>query len=179
MRSFPFLSLVACGLTAAVLSLVGCQPAAEEPEPAAEEEETAGMDDEAALQALADGYAAGWNAADAAAIANLFATDADFVGADGQTAEGRAGIEAMLAEQLDGMFKGTEMSLTVDSVRFIEAEVAVVDGSFEITGITGPDGEAAEPSQGLYSNVVVKEGGEWKLKSVRAMVPQTAPAEEM
>lgn len=178
MRAFSFPILIACGLVVAVLCLAGCQPVGE-PEPAEDTaaEEAPAQDDEAAIRSLADRYVSGWANGDAVAIASLYASDGDLVGVEGRVHKGRSEVEGRLAEDFEAIFNGTQISITTDSVRFLEPGVAITDGSFEVTGITGPDGAAADPLKGLYSNVVVKEGGEWALKSVRPMVPQTAPSE--
>lgn len=178
MRAISIPMLIAYCLAAGILSLAGCQPAGEPEttgEPAAEA--TTAADDEAAIRAIGDSYASAWADGDAAAVANLYASDGDSVGVDGRFLKGRAEIQAALAEDLEGFFKGTQISITTDSVRFLEPSVAMMDGSFEITGITGPDGAAADPLRGLFSNIGVKEGGTWTLGCVRAMVPLPAPLE--
>lgn len=178
MRAFSVPMLIAYCLAAAILGVVACQPAGE-PETTAEPaaEETTAADDEAAIRALGDRYASAWADGDAAAAANLYASDGDLVQVDGRVHKGRAEIQAALAGDLEGVFKGTQISIATESVRFLEPAVAMMDGSFEITGITGPDGAAADPLRGLFSNVGVKEGGTWTLKCVRAMVPLPAPLE--
>jgi uncharacterized protein (TIGR02246 family) len=176
MRAFSYPLLMAC--CAGLLSLGGCQPQGEpettEEEPAAEE--PTGMDDEAAIRSLADRYTAGWADGDAAAIASLFGADGDLVGVEGRVSKGRAAVQARLAEDFEGMFKGTQIAITIESIRFLEPTIAIVDGTFEISGITGADGAAAPPLKGLYSNLVEKEGGDWLFEAVRPMVPQAVAA---
>jgi uncharacterized protein (TIGR02246 family) len=180
MRAFPYPLLMACCLGAGLLSVGGCQPGGEqetmEEEPAAEE--PSGMDDEAAIRALADAYTAGWANGDAAAVASLYAPEGDLVGVEGRVHKGRAAVQARLAEDFSGVFKGTQIAITTESIRFLNPTTAIVDGTFEISGITGADGAAAPPLKGLYSDLVMKEGGDWLLEAVRPMVPQAAPAPE-
>ncbi len=137
-------------------------------EPAAD---TTADDDEAAIRSLTDGYATAWSAADAATITSYYASNGDLIGVEGRVSKGHEEIEARVTDDFSGMFSGTQITINTDSVRFLEPGVAITNGSFEVTGIKGPDGEAADPLNGLYRNVLVKEDGEWRI----ALPPPDGP----
>jgi hypothetical protein len=66
--------------------------------------------------------------------------------------------------------KDARDSVTVERVRFLRPDVALVDGTFHITGSTLP----GEP-RGLQTVVLVKEQGRWLAAAIRRMVPVAAP----
>ena len=72
------------------------------------------------------------------------------------------------------MFPGSEMTLTRTSIRFINANLAVWDGTFEITGLPEAEGEQP-PSKGLSMVVAQKQDGQWLLAAGRTFVPVQLP----
>ena len=62
------------------------------------------------------------------------------------------------------------------SVRFLQPDVAVADGTYVITGAKGPGGEDLPAIEGLWSNVNVKAGGQWLIACSRPMLPVERPA---
>lgn len=152
----------------------GCQPAAEEAsEPEAPAE--AVMSDEDMLSAQMDAFAAAWAMGDAAAIAVLFVEEGNTVGPDGARFQGREALQGRYEELLGGMYQGTAISISQTSVSFPSPDVAVVNGTYEIMGMKTGDGEDMEV-KGLYINVAVKQGGEWKIHSARPMLPLPMPS---
>lgn len=151
----------------------GCQPATEEAsEPEAPAE--AVMSDEDMLSAQTDAFADAWADGDAAGLAALFVEQGDTVGPDGALFHGRQAVQGRYEELLGGMYQGTTISISQTSVSFPSPEVAVVNGTYEVYGMKTADGEDM-PLQGLYINVAVKQGGEWKIHCSRPMVPMSMP----
>jgi uncharacterized protein (TIGR02246 family) len=132
-------------------------------------------EDEAAIRKQIDQYAAAWNKADAKATAQFFTDDADYVSSTGQRGEGRAGIERVLTEQFAGVFKGATLKTTITSIRFLKPDVAIVNGSFEVSGTKGPDGKELPVRKGLSTNIVAKPGDKWLIAALRGMVPAPGP----
>ena len=60
------------------------------------------------------------------------------------------------AQRREQSLQEVPISIETITVRFLEPTVAIADGTFEITGITGPDGSAAPSLKGLFSNLKVK-----------------------
>jgi uncharacterized protein (TIGR02246 family) len=123
-----------------------------------------GAADEAAIRDLAKQYTTAWNSGDAAKAAAVYTDDGTFINTLGVETKGRAAIEKNMADSLSGEMKGTAFAATMDTIRFIRADVAVVQGTTNITGGgTPPDG-----LKGHYLLVATKQGGSWKLLAVHA-----------
>jgi uncharacterized protein (TIGR02246 family) len=121
-----------------------------------------GAADEAAIRDLAKQYSTAWNSGDAKNAAAVYADDASFINIIGVETKGRAAIEKNMADSLAGEMKGTTFVATMDTIRFIKPDVAVVQGTTNITGgATPPDG-----LKGHYLLVATKQGGSWKVLAV-------------
>jgi uncharacterized protein (TIGR02246 family) len=151
------------------LVLVGCQPA-EEPEPAAAPAPT----DEELLHQLASDFEVAWGQGDAAAIAAFWTEDGDTVDENGHF-QGRSAVEDNYRQGFETIYKGTSIAIEMTSVRFLRPDVAVADGTYTITGATGPEGEELPAINGLWMNVNVKADDKWYIGSSRPMVPVEAP----
>jgi uncharacterized protein (TIGR02246 family) len=128
-------------------------------------------------QALRDFYfrfTGAWNQNNPAGMANLWAKDGDHISADGRVAKGRPAVEALFAEQLNTVYRGSRLSLTLDSVRFLSPEVAIATGGFELTGISAGEGRKLPPMRGLHTDVWNVQDGEWQIVASRSLVPLTA-----
>jgi len=155
--------------------LIGCQPAAEQATEEAPAEESMESSVEAGQQALIDGFMATWNAGDAAGVAAYYTADADSSGPDGEMYSGREEIAKRYAMLFETIYAGTTLSIDTTSIRELDEGVALVNGSFEVSGITGAEGEEMPPAKGLYTNIVVREGDQWLITSLRSWFPVKAP----
>ena len=126
---------------------------------------------EAAVRGSVERAAASWNAGDAAGLARMWAEDGDLIDVTANQTKGRAAIEKRFTDALAGPFKGSLMALHVDSVRFLNSGVAVIDGHFEISGGHRADGSERFAEKGLFTDVVVKKSGKWAVTCHREMVP--------
>ena len=155
--------------------LIGCQPAAEQATEEAPAEESMETSVEAGHHAIIEAFEAAWNAGDAAAVAALYTADADSSGPDGEMYSGREEIAKRYAMMFDTTYAGTTVSIDTTSIRELEEGVALVNGSFEISGITGAEDEEMPSQKGLYTNILVKEGDQWLITSLRSWFPVEAP----
>ncbi len=130
--------------------------------------------EEAIRKPVAD-FAAAWNADDARAMAMMWTDDGDLVQPGGRMTRGRSEIEKRLAEEHSFFYKGSQFTSTVDSIRFIRPDVAVVDGAWQAVGVRAPNGKELPALKGLYTLVVSKKGGKWQAVSSRTMVPAAPP----
>jgi len=105
---------------------------------------------------------------DAKAVAAFWAEDGDYVDLTGRRLQGRTAIEDAFKEFFKEN-KGLKLRIDVKSVRFVTPDVAIEDGT---SSVIPPDG--SPPSQGSYTNVHVKKGGQWVLQSVHE-APYTPP----
>ena len=160
---------------AAVAVLIGCQPATEQPAEEAPAEESMESSVEAGQEALIDGFEAAWNAGDGASVATFYTADADSSGPDGEMYSGREEIAKRYAILFETIYAGTTISIDTTSTRELEEGVALVNGSFEVSGITGAEGEEMPAQKGLYTNILVQEGDQWLITSLRSWIPVKAP----
>jgi uncharacterized protein (TIGR02246 family) len=112
-----------------------------------------------------------WNKRDPKMLADLWLTDGDYISSTGRTATGRAEVENAFATQWSGVYKGTKLTHTLTSVRFLRKDVAVADGAFEISGMKDASGKALPTRSGLSTIIAVKKGDRWYVAALRGMVP--------
>src|SRR5215470_1464125 len=112
-----------------------------------------------------------WNKKDPKMLSDLWLTDGDYVSSTGRTATGRAEVEKAFASQWSGVYKGTKITHTLTSVRFLRKDVAIADGAFEISGMKDASGKLMPTRSGLSTLIVVKKGDRWYVAALRGMVP--------
>ena len=98
-----------------------------------------------------------WSRGDARAAAALYAEDGSRVGAFGDTAQGRAAIQAAYERLMQGPMKGATAECPV-SVRLLSSDVAVAQGPLTIR----PLGDAP-PIVGWSLDIWKKVGGRWQM----------------
>ena len=112
-----------------------------------------------------------WNKADAKMLADLWLTDGDYVSSTGRSAHGRMEVQKAFAEQWATIYKGTKIAHTFTTVNFVRRDVAIADGSFEISGMRDASGKILPARSGLSTIVAVKKGDRWYVAALRGMVP--------
>ena len=112
-----------------------------------------------------------WNKRDAKMLADLWLTDGDYISSTGRTATGRAEVEKAFAAQWNGLYKGTKLTHTLTSVRFLRKDVAIADGAFEISGMKDASGKLMATRSGLSTIVAARKGDRWYVAALRGMVP--------
>lgn len=122
---------------------------------------------DADMDRLVQQYMSAWNKGDANALAALYAENAMRTAPD-QMVVGKQAIQAFHAKNLAGEAKGTRLTVKPGRTQSVDADVRVQEGTWEITGGTGPQ-------RGRYLNTVVRQGGEWKIAAI-ATIPETPPA---
>jgi uncharacterized protein (TIGR02246 family) len=127
------------------------------------------------VHALYREFTEAWNRHDTAALGKMWSADGDHVEPDGRVAKGRDAVTTLFKLEHDTVFKQTTLSLTIDSVWLITSEVALADGSYEITGIVGPDGTAIPKRAGHLTSVLLNEHGKWGIAASRLMIPAPLP----
>ncbi len=128
-----------------------------------------------AIRKLYAELTAAWNAHDTKRMASFWALDGDLVEPDGATAKGRSEVEKHYAEEHAMAFKNTTLALTVDSVWFITADVALVDGTYVVSGAVDPNNQPLPPRKGLLTSVLIREDGTWHVATSRSMIPIPLP----
>jgi uncharacterized protein (TIGR02246 family) len=120
--------------------------------------------DEAAVKAVVARYVEAREKRDAAGVAAVFTPDADQLVSSGEWRKGReAVVKGTLASSES---TGGRRTITVESVRFVSADVALADGRYEISGM------ASGPDRRMWSTFVMKRGADgWRISAIRNMLP--------
>lgn len=121
--------------------------------------------DEAAIRALVGRYVDARETQAPAAIAALFADDADQHTTTGEWRRGRAEIVAG-GLRSSAATPGTR-TIRVETVRFLTPDVAIADGPYVITA------DGAAPRRMWATIVVVRQGEGWRITAIRNMAPTT------
>jgi len=131
--------------------------------------------DDASVRRLVDIFAEGWNAARGETLAQAFAPDADFTNVMGLHAKGRDLIARGHDEILATVFRNTRVTPTVDRVRFLRSDVAVLDATFTLTHLDGRLFEMGPAGHSKAELVATKEQGTWSIAVFRNMIPFVRP----
>jgi hypothetical protein len=62
--------------------------------------------------------------------------------------------------------------LTIHTVWFITADVALVEGSYDLVGVQDQHGKDIPPRKGRMTAILLKEPGvDWRVAASRSMIP--------
>ena len=112
-----------------------------------------------------------WNAGDAAAFGAAMAEDADFVTIRADHLRGREAIVASHAHIFSTIYAGSRNRISIESVRRLSEDVAVLHARCVLDAPTGP---LAGRHEATLSSVVLRGGGTWTIMSFHiTLAPQT------
>jgi len=117
--------------------------------------------DEAAIQKLNDALVDATASGNFKQAGALWDEDGTYYSLEGDKVTGPAQIEGALAEALEGV----HLALKVTGVHWASADVAVVQGAWQVSG-----GDS-QGSSGLVMSVARRAGSGWKFVEVRPWVP--------
>ena len=118
--------------------------------------------DRAQLETIVNRLEAAWNSMDGDAFAASFADDADFVNIRGEHHRGREAIAAGHNAIFRTIYAGSSVDLTLENVRLLSPEVAVVHVH---SRMEAPQGPLAGRHGARFSMVVSKDSGVWQIVS--------------
>ena len=116
--------------------------------------------DEGAIQAILQQLETAWNAYDSVSFAASFAEDANFIHIYGGQLDGRAAIEAAHKVIFNTIYKGSNATFTLWSIRFLRLDVAVAFAGASVKFKENDDVRELETRPTL---IVVKEQGKWQI----------------
>ncbi len=120
--------------------------------------------DEAAIRAVVQAFLDTRDRNDAAALTALLTADVDQQQTSGNTRRGRdAVVKGSLATQQS---TGGKRTITLESIRFVTADVAIADGRYDSLGRA--DGSDRHM---LTTMVLRRETGGWKIAAIRNALP--------
>ncbi len=120
--------------------------------------------DETAVRAVVRRYVDAREVRNPAEVEALFTPDADQLVSTGEWRKGRdAIVKGTLASSER---TGGHRTITVDTVRFLSADVALVDCRYEISGLNG--GQIRR----MWSTFLIRRtSGGWRIAAIRNMLP--------
>lgn len=125
--------------------------------------------DEQAIRRTAAAYVEAVNRGDLEAVANFWTADGDFIDESGSTAKGRA-----LVSQEQEAQRGSKLDVTLNSIRFVTADVAIVEA------VARPlPRPATGPAANEVTAVWVRRGERWLLDAVRERAMQPSHHERL
>jgi uncharacterized protein (TIGR02246 family) len=116
------------------------------------------------IKARSKEFVAAWDKHDAKAFAEFYADDADLVTAKGDTFTGKSGIEQLLTDAFQGDLKDTTLTESVEKVRLIKPDVAIVDSEVQIKRGGNDEGVKFH-----VVSVLVKHDGKWLTQTTRSI----------
>jgi uncharacterized protein (TIGR02246 family) len=126
--------------------------------------------DEDAIRAAAMEYLAALAKGDPKVLAEFWTPDGDFVDGAGQEHPAAELVsEAVAAAAAPGA--KPVVKLNASKIRFLADDVAVEDGTSEVTP---PGGKDAPPLRGRFHAIWVKQAGRWRLASLREVPSEVA-----
>jgi uncharacterized protein (TIGR02246 family) len=129
---------------------------------------TGEVDKDKPIRKAGAAYTEAFNKGDAEALLACWAADADYVDDSGRTHKGKAAIGEVFKQYLTAL-KGSTLKLETSSVRFLKDDVALEDGTSELSM---PGGRVV---QGRYTAIWTKTDGKWLLSSVRDLPRESDP----
>ncbi len=127
-----------------------------------------GQSDEDAIRHMVSDAVRRLNQGDGTAIPDFWDEKADYVGIGGQFIRGRQAIEDFFTRLLK-VGSGTETA-TIEQIRFLSPSLAIVDGSWTITGARDAGGKELAPIYGRGCEIVQKKQRRWRFVATREMV---------
>ena len=135
--------------------------------------------DDRTIRAIGPAFALAWTNQDALAISRLWATNGDMVHPDGyiersaQTIlENRAHLFARPEYRL------SRHPLTIGRLRCLTRDIAVADAKWELTGVTGAQGQPVGSTEGLATLVVRRDAGRWAIEAYRYSIGRSSGVQE-
>jgi uncharacterized protein (TIGR02246 family) len=123
--------------------------------------------DKTAILKFRDAHNVAWNNRDPKALANLYAPDGDRISASGVHYIGRDQIEQSYVNAFKGAYKNSPVKDESTAVRFLTADVALVDVDDTITGVGG-----GTTVHHHVASIYVKRNGQWDMVAERATLKQ-------
>ena len=120
---------------------------------------------ETQIRAIIADQVTAWNAGNAEAYARQFAPDLSFTNVFGMVMYGADAFVKRNSQILDTFYKGTTKSQVIRRIRFVTADVAIVDIDNEIRGVKSMPAGIVVPPDGVVKTqlmeVLVRRQGRW------------------
>src|SRR5262245_10275058 len=128
------------------------------------------LEDERTIRMMVDQAISRFNQGDVTVIEDFWDENADYISVDGRVITGRAQIQAYFSEILRLSAGGIQQVASIERVRFLTPELAMVDGSWTISGAHDEAGIEFPPLNGRGVEIAQKRDGQWRFVATREMV---------
>lgn len=118
--------------------------------------------DETAIRANVKQMETGWNMKSGAEFAKPFSEDSDYVIINGMYIKGRAANAAGHQQIFDTIYKNTNLTLTLERIRFLRADVAVVH---VVSALKMLQEDSARTLNGRITIVMTKNNEKWEIST--------------
>ena len=116
--------------------------------------------DETAIRVNVEQLVKGWNSKSGEEFAKPFAEDADYVVINGMQIKGRTAIAKGHQGIFETMYKYTNLALSVQQIRYLKPDVAVV----HVFGTaTTSQGDSSRATNARMTIVMSKNAGKWEI----------------
>ena len=112
-------------------------------------------------------FASAWNAHDMAALAELFAEDADFVNVVGIWWRDRRAIEDAHAFAHRTFFRNSQLQIDDATVKHLRPDLVTVHSTWTLSGQEEPDGSIGSPRRGVLLFVASREPDGWRIRAAQ------------
>src|SRR5687768_15694810 len=120
--------------------------------------------DESAVREIVQKYLDARDRRDAKAVEALFTADADQLVSSGEWRKGRDAVVRGTLASSDA--SGGKRTITVESVRFVTRDTAIVDGRYEIAATNGA------ATRKMWSTfMMTRTPAGWRIAAIRNMLP--------
>ena len=132
--------------------------------------------DEAAIRGNVEQIVKGWNMKSGAEFAKPFAEDADYVIINGMKIKGRTAIDKGHQAIFETIYKNSSLSYTVEQIRFLRPDVAVVH---VLAALKVTQGDTTQTSNARITLVMSKNNEKWEIAAFQntPIAIDDAPAE--
>ena len=124
---------------------------------------------EAAIRKIIADQEVAWNAGDATGYSKDVSPDISFTNIFGTVLYGRSAFETRHREILSTFYRGTTKKQTIRRIRFVTAEVAIVDIDNEVRGVKSLPAALPVPPDGVIKTqlleVLVRRDGGWQVEA--------------
>jgi uncharacterized protein (TIGR02246 family) len=123
--------------------------------------------DEKAIRDIADRFKVAWNTHDMNVLGSITTDDVDFVNVAGLHWKGRDQVVKEHAERHKVRFRNSVWTNKAVRVQLLRPDIALVHVEWETHGDLDFDLKPWPPRKGIFSWVMVKNGADWKIRSVQ------------
>jgi len=165
------------GRFVAILILLTATPLAFRVARATAADGSANSNEDAAIKQVVAGFSDGWNSHNAHAMCSSLADDVQWVNWRGEPLGTRQAVEDEHARLFADLYKNTQRTDLVKTIKYLSPELAVVDDYWTMTGARKRDGSDWPYRAGYANMVMAKRTGRWiVIVSHTADFNATAPA---